>query len=85
MSVNPGFGGQKFLPLVLPKIEKLRSRIEARGLPILIEVDGGISELTAPQVVRAGAHVLVAGAAVYGHADRKARIAAIRAAATDAP
>ncbi len=81
MSVNPGFGGQKFLPLVLGKIEKLRRRIEARGLTVDIEVDGGISEHTARSVIQAGANVLVAGAAIFGHTDRAARIAAIRAAA----
>jgi ribulose-phosphate 3-epimerase len=78
MSVNPGFGGQKFLPLVIPKVEALRRRIEQRGLRVDIEVDGGITEHTAPAVVRAGANVLVAGAAVFGHSDRKARIDAIR-------
>ena len=81
MSVNPGFGGQKFLPLVIPKIRELRRRIEARGLSVDIEVDGGISEHTIASVVEAGANVFVAGAAIYGHADRKARIDAIRAAA----
>ncbi|HSC89684.1 MAG TPA: ribulose-phosphate 3-epimerase [Polyangiaceae bacterium] len=81
MSVNPGFGGQKFLPLVIDKIARLRARIEQRGLKVDIEVDGGISEQTARSVVEAGANVLVAGAAVFGHPDRKARIAAIRAAA----
>ncbi len=78
MSVNPGFGGQQFLPQVLPKIEELRETIERRGLAIDIEVDGGISELTAGRVVSAGASVLVAGAAIFGHPDRKARILAIR-------
>jgi ribulose-phosphate 3-epimerase len=81
MSVNPGFGGQKFLPLVLDKIERLRKRIEVRGLEVDIEVDGGISEQTAGAVVQAGANVLVAGAAVFGHPDRKARMDAIRRAA----
>lgn len=81
MSVNPGFGGQKFLPLVLPKIEHLRRRIDARGLSVDIEVDGGISPETAGPVIDAGANVLVAGAAVFGFSDRKARIAAIRDAA----
>lgn len=78
MSVNPGFGGQKFLPLVIPKVEALRRRIDQRGLRVDIEVDGGITEHTAPAVVAAGANVLVAGAAVFGHADRKGRIDAIR-------
>jgi len=61
MSVNPGFGGQRFLPSVLPKIARLRERIAARGLAVRIEVDGGIGPATARQVVNAGAEVLVAG------------------------
>lgn len=77
MTVNPGFGGQKFIPAMLPKIETLRNRAEKLGLAFDIQVDGGISENTARSVVEAGAHVLVAGAAVFGHADRKARIDAI--------
>lgn len=81
MSVNPGFGGQKFIPGVVPKIRELRRMLDARGLPAEIEVDGGISEATARQVVDAGANVLVAGAAVFGSADRKGRIDAIRGAA----
>ena len=82
MSVNPGFGGQKFLPLVVPKIAALRRMIDESGLRVDIEVDGGITEHTAPAVVAAGANVLVAGAAVFGHADRKGRIDAIRRAAS---
>lgn len=78
MSVNPGFGGQKFIPEVLPKIEALRTTIEKRGLSIDIEVDGGVSPITAGSVVSAGANVLVAGAAVFKHQDRKAQIDAIR-------
>ncbi len=81
MSVNPGFGGQKFLPLVVRKIAELRRMIDERGLQVDIEVDGGITEHTAPAVVAAGANVLVAGAAIFGHADRKGRIDAIRRAA----
>jgi len=78
MSVNPGFGGQKFIPGVLPKIEALRETIEKKGLSIDIEVDGGVSPITAGQVVSAGANVLVAGAAVFKHEDRGAQIEAIR-------
>jgi len=78
MSVNPGFGGQKFLPLVYDKIERLRRLIDARGLSVDIEVDGGISEHNAGQVAAAGANVLVAGAAIFGHPDRKARIELLR-------
>ncbi|MBX3183766.1 MAG: ribulose-phosphate 3-epimerase [Polyangiaceae bacterium] len=78
MSVNPGFGGQAFLPQVLPKIERLRERVTRLGLKVDIEVDGGITHVTAPQVVSAGANVLVAGSAVFGEADRTAAIARIR-------
>ncbi len=80
MSVNPGFGGQAFLPSVLPKIERLRQLVEARGLSIDIEVDGGVTADTAPRVVAAGANALVAGSAVFGRPDRAAAINAIRAA-----
>jgi len=78
MSVNPGFGGQKFLPQVLPKIAALRKMIDAAGLDIDLEVDGGIGRETAASVVNAGANVLVAGAAVFGQVDRAAAIRAIR-------
>jgi ribulose-phosphate 3-epimerase len=78
MSVNPGFGGQKFLPLVLRKLEVLRKLIDARGLRVELEVDGGITAETAKAVIEAGADVLVAGAAVFGKADRGEAIRAIR-------
>lgn len=78
MSVNPGFGGQRFLPSVLPKIARLRERIEQRGLDVRIEVDGGIGPETARQVIAAGADVLVAGSAVFGTADYARAITAIR-------
>ena len=65
MSVNPGFGGQKFLPGALDKIAALRRRIDALDRPIDLEVDGGINFETAPLVVEAGADVLVAGTAVF--------------------
>src|SRR5438552_9562401 len=64
MTVNPGFGGQEFIPETLGKIRQVRSEIERRGLDCEIEVDGGIHEKTAPFVVEAGANVLVAGVAV---------------------
>lgn len=67
MTVNPGFGGQKFLPAILPKIERVRQMIERVPHPIQLEVDGGISVETARQVTAAGANVLVAGTAVYGY------------------
>ncbi len=66
MTVNPGFGGQKFIPSVLKKIKELKEMIRARNLNIDIQVDGGINEVTAPQVVAAGANILVAGSAIYG-------------------
>jgi ribulose-phosphate 3-epimerase len=79
MSVNPGFGGQAFIPLVLPKLEALRKMIDANGGGTDLEVDGGIKPGTARQVVEAGADVLVAGNAVYGAKDYAHAIAAIRA------
>lgn len=65
MTVNPGFGGQSFIPEVLPKIAALREMLATRGLMPDIEVDGGIDPRTAPPAVRAGANVLVAGSAVF--------------------
>jgi ribulose-phosphate 3-epimerase len=70
MSVNPGFGGQRFLPQVLPKITALRQMIDRARLAIDLEVDGGIDEETVRAVVEAGANVLVAGSAVFGDSDR---------------
>ncbi len=65
MSVNPGFGGQTFIPAALGKIETLRRRIDELGRPIDLEVDGGVNFETAPQAVAAGADVLVAGSATF--------------------
>ena len=81
MSVNPGFGGQKFIAGQLPKIAELRHRIDASGRAIDLEVDGGIDRTTAPQVIAAGADALVAGTASFaGGPDRyAANIAALRA------
>jgi ribulose-phosphate 3-epimerase len=78
MSVNPGFGGQKFLPSVLPKIRALRQLCDRRGLDVIIEVDGGLGGANAWQVIEAGATAIVAGSAVFGAADYAAAIAAIR-------
>jgi len=78
MSVNPGFGGQKFLPQVVPKIQILRDWATARQLTFDIEVDGGIDATTGALVVKAGANVLVTGAAVFGAPDRAAAIQRIR-------
>jgi ribulose-phosphate 3-epimerase len=69
MTVNPGWGGQAFLPSVLPKIRRLRRMLDQQGLAAELAVDGGISAETAPLVVEAGARVLVAGSAVFRHAD----------------
>lgn len=65
MTVNPGFGGQDFIPETLPKISRIRQMLSERNLQCDIEVDGGIHEQTAPLVVQAGANLLVAGSAVY--------------------
>ena len=78
MSVNPGFGGQAFLPSVVPKIRALRQLCDARGLDTIIEVDGGLSGDNAWQVIDAGATAIVAGSAVFGAGDYAAAIAAIR-------
>jgi ribulose-phosphate 3-epimerase len=81
MSVNPGFGGQAFIPRALDKLARCRAMLTARGLTAELEVDGGIGPENADRVVAAGATVLVAGSAVYGAADGvAAAIAAIRAA-----
>lgn len=81
MTVNPGFGGQSFLPSQLPKIRRIRELIDARRPDCLLEVDGGVAPDTAGALVGAGANVLVAGAAVFGETDRAAALAALRSAA----
>jgi ribulose-phosphate 3-epimerase len=78
MSVNPGFGGQSFIPEVLPKLAALRKMIDASGRDIALEVDGGIKPGTAGPAVAAGANVLVAGNAVFAGGDYSRSIAAIR-------
>ena len=80
MSVNPGFGGQKFIPESLEKIAELRSMIDERGLSTEIEVDGGVNPETARLCVQAGATVLVAGSAVFQAADQKDMIRQLRGA-----
>jgi ribulose-phosphate 3-epimerase len=65
MSVNPGFGGQKFMPEALDRVRRLRQMIDNQGLNILIEVDGGINLENATEMLRAGANVLVAGEAIF--------------------
>ncbi|MEK4474098.1 ribulose-phosphate 3-epimerase [Paenibacillus sp. FSL R7-0048] len=84
MTVNPGFGGQAFIPNTLRKITQIREWANEVNPDLLIEVDGGVSEDTAPLVVAAGADVLVAGNAVFGRSDRAAAIQGIREAAESA-
>ena len=74
MSVEPGFGGQKFMPSALDKLRWLKAEREARGLSYLLEVDGGVDAATAPLCVEAGADVLVAGSAVFGKDDMTAAV-----------
>ena len=79
MSVEPGFGGQKFMPMALDKIRALREEIDRRGLSCLVEVDGGVDAVPGPACVEAGADVLVAGSAVFGAADPAAAVAGLKA------
>ena len=74
MSVEPGFGGQKFMPSALDKLRWLKAEREKRGLHYLLEVDGGVDDTTAPLCVEAGADVLVAGSAVFGKDDMTAAV-----------
>lgn len=67
MSVNPGYGGQKFIPRILDKTRRLRQMIDERGASTLIEIDGGVNATTGAQLVEAGADALVAGSYVFGH------------------
>jgi ribulose-phosphate 3-epimerase len=82
MTVNPGFGGQKFLTEMLPKIRELRRLCQSKGLDPWIEVDGGEDSEHAPLAIAAGANVIVAGSAIFGSSDYRRAIAAIRG---DAP
>ena len=77
MSVNPGFGGQSFIPHTLDKLREVRRRIDESGYDIRLEVDGGVDDTTAPLCVEAGADVLVAGSAVFGAADPAAAVGAL--------
>lgn len=78
MSVNPGFGGQKFIPATYQKLRTLREMIDATGRPIMLEVDGGVNAQNAAAVRAAGADVLVAGNAVFSSDDMRAAVDAIR-------
>ena len=79
MSVNPGYGGQKFIPHTIEKIKQVRSMINERGLKVLIEIDGGVTLENAPSIIAAGADVLVAGNTVFKSADPKGMIAELKA------
>ncbi|MGG5252994.1 ribulose-phosphate 3-epimerase [Neobacillus sp. SM06] len=78
MSVNPGFGGQKFIPEILTKIYQVKEMAKEKNPALEIEVDGGVNAMTAKLCVEAGATVLVAGSAIYNEKDRAGAIAAIR-------
>ena len=78
MSVNPGFGGQKFIPYTIEKIKQLRKMIDERGLNVHIEIDGGVTLENASSIISAGADVLVAGNTVFKSADPKATIRALK-------
>ncbi|MGB4343233.1 MAG: ribulose-phosphate 3-epimerase, partial [Moraxellaceae bacterium] len=69
MSVNPGFGGQSFIPGTLPKLREARARIEASGLPIRLEVDGGVGVKNIREIAEAGADTFVAGSAIFNAPD----------------
>ena len=78
MSVNPGYGGQKFILHTLEKIKQLRKMIDERGLKVQIEIDGGVTLDNASSIIAAGADVLVAGNTVFRSADPKATIAQLK-------
>ncbi len=78
MSVNPGFGGQKFIPYCMDKVRRLRKMADLLDLSLQIEVDGGVNTDHAAALEQAGADILVAGSAVFGKTDRKAAVAALR-------
>jgi ribulose-phosphate 3-epimerase len=79
MSVNPGFGGQKFIPYVLDKLKEVRDIIDRSGRDIRLEIDGGVKIDNIGQIAAAGADTFVAGSAIFGTEDYKATIAALRA------
>lgn len=79
MSVNPGFGGQKFIPSVLDKVVQLKAMIQARGLNTLIQIDGGVNPDTIGRIAQSGVNVFVAGSAVFGSDDYQQTIARLKA------
>jgi ribulose-phosphate 3-epimerase len=80
MSVNPGFGGQKFIPMALEKLRRVRRMIDERGLDVRLEIDGGVNADNIGAIAAAGADTFVAGSAIFGAADYAAEIATMRAA-----
>jgi ribulose-phosphate 3-epimerase len=78
MTVEPGFGGQAFLDVMLPKIRRTRALLDRHGLPLWLQVDGGVSAETIERCAEAGADVFVAGSAVYGEADPAAAVSRLR-------
>ncbi len=78
MSVNPGFGGQKFIPIALEKLAAARRRIESAGKPIRLEIDGGVKVENIGEIARAGADTFVAGSAIFESGDYRGTIAAMR-------
>lgn len=81
MTVNPGFGGQRYVPAVTRKVARLAEMVRQRGVKVDIQVDGGVASATVAEAAAAGAHVFVAGQAVFGAPDRAQAIAALRAGA----
>ena len=80
MSVNPGFGGQSFIPSTLEKLARVRERIDASGRAIRLEVDGGVKPDNIARIAKAGADTFVAGSAIFGHADYAKVVGEMRAA-----
>ena len=78
MTVEPGYGGQKLIPETIEKVRKLKAEITKRGIDLEIAVDGGVNESNAPELINAGAGILVAGSSVFGASDRRVAIDALR-------
>jgi ribulose-phosphate 3-epimerase len=83
MSVNPGFGGQEFIPTSLDKVRRLRRMIDERGLRVRIEIDGGIDRTNIAEVVAAGAEIIVSGSAIFGSPDPQAAVRELREATVE--
>lgn len=83
MSVNPGFGGQRFIETSLDKVRRLKLMIKERGLPVQIEIDGGVDSTNIAKVAKAGAEIIVAGSAVYGQPDAAQAVRDLLSAAAD--